>query len=67
VANKNTALEILEVLLRYVVQATGQFDEKDINEVIKQSSIGEDVMQTFIDKYIQQGKKEGMQEDRSSS
>jgi predicted transposase/invertase (TIGR01784 family) len=59
VANKSTALEILEVLLRYVVQATGQFDEKDIKEVIKQSSIGEDVMQTFIDKYIQQGKQEG--------
>ncbi|MCP4347364.1 MAG: DUF4351 domain-containing protein [Desulfobacterales bacterium] len=54
-ANRKTALEILEVLLRYVVQATEQFDEKDIRKLIEQSSIGEDIMQTFIDKYISQG------------
>ncbi|MCP4353546.1 MAG: DUF4351 domain-containing protein [Desulfobacterales bacterium] len=59
VSNRQTALEILEVLLRYVVQATQQFDEKDIRKLIEQSSIGEDIMQTFIDKYINQGLQQG--------
>ncbi|MCP4106194.1 MAG: hypothetical protein GY749_11755 [Desulfobacteraceae bacterium] len=61
VSNRQTALEILEVLLRYVVQATQQFDEKDIKKLIEQSSIGEDIMQTFIDKYINQGLQQGVQ------
>ncbi len=55
VADRRTALEILEVLLRYVVRATEKFDERDIREIVEQSSIGEDIMQTFIDKYISQG------------
>ncbi|MCP4347363.1 MAG: DUF4351 domain-containing protein [Desulfobacterales bacterium] len=59
-ANRKTALEILEVLLRYVVQATEQFDEKDIRKLIEQSSIGDDIMQTFIDKYISQGLHRGL-------
>ncbi|QTA86181.1 Rpn family recombination-promoting nuclease/putative transposase [Desulfonema magnum] len=54
VADRRTAFEILEVLLRYVVRATEKFDENDIREIVEQSSIGEDIMQTFIDKYISQ-------------
>jgi len=61
VANQETALEILEVLLRYVTQATGKFEEGDIRKIIGQTSIREDIMQTFIDKYINQGMEKGMQ------
>ncbi len=62
VANQQTALEILEVLLRYVTQATGKFDEDDVRNIIKQTSMREDIMQTFIDKYISQGRQQGLQQ-----
>ncbi len=62
VADRRTALEILEVLLRYVVRATEKFDERDIRKIVEQSSIGEDIMQTFIDKYISQGIQQGIQQ-----
>ncbi|MGE0086305.1 MAG: Rpn family recombination-promoting nuclease/putative transposase [Desulfococcaceae bacterium] len=62
VVNQETALEILEVLLRYVTQATGKFEEGDIRKIIGQTSIREDIMQTFIDKYINQGMQLGMQQ-----
>ena len=62
VANQETALEILEVLLRYVTQATGKFEEGDIRKIIKQTSMREDIMQTFIDRYIHQGMQLGMQQ-----
>jgi len=57
VANQETALEILEVLLRYVTQATGKFEEGDIRKIIAQTSMREDIMQTFIDKYHSTGQK----------
>ena len=60
VANQETALEILEVLLRYVTQATGKFDEDDVKKIIIQTSMREDIMQTFIDKYINQGLQQGL-------
>jgi predicted transposase/invertase (TIGR01784 family) len=62
VDRKENVLEILEVLLRYVVTATKKFDEDTLKEILKQSFIEEDVMQTFIDKYIEQGKKQGIQQ-----
>ncbi len=55
VTNRKTVLEMLEIFLRYVVQATQRFDDNDVREIIKETEIGEDIMQTFIDKYIDQG------------
>ncbi|MEE4357433.1 MAG: Rpn family recombination-promoting nuclease/putative transposase [Desulfococcaceae bacterium] len=51
VADQNTALEMLEIILRYVVRAVNRFDEKDVIEIIKDTEIGEDIMETFIDRY----------------
>jgi predicted transposase/invertase (TIGR01784 family) len=56
---KQDALEMLETLLRYVVKATKKFDEHQIREVLNQSCIEEDIMQDFIDKYIEQGVQQG--------
>ncbi|WP_446011291.1 Rpn family recombination-promoting nuclease/putative transposase [Candidatus Electrothrix sp.] len=49
---KQDALEMLELLLRYVVRATKTFDEDAVREVLDRSGVGEDFMQNFIDKYI---------------
>ena len=59
ITNRKTALEMLEIILRYVVRATNRFDEKDVIEIIKETEIGEDIMETFIDKYINQGLSQG--------
>ncbi len=60
VTNRKTVLEMLEIFLRYVVQATQRFDDNDVREIIKETEIGEDIMQTFIDKYIDQGIQQGI-------
>ncbi len=52
------------MFLRYVVKATGRFDKEDVNEVIKIAFKGDDIMQTFIDEYIEQGKREGKLEGK---
>ena len=57
---KQDALEMLEVLLRYVVRATKTFDEDAVREVLDRSGVGEDFMQNFIDKYIEQGRNQGI-------
>ncbi len=59
VADRDTALEMLEILLRYVVRATGSFGEKDVQEILSKTDMGEGIMQTFIDKYIHQGREQG--------
>ena len=59
VADQPTALEILESLLRYYVQGTKQLDEQDVRMLLQETHSGEPVMQTFIDKYIQQGERQG--------
>ncbi|MEI7866416.1 MAG: DUF4351 domain-containing protein [Candidatus Methylumidiphilus sp.] len=60
IIDRETALEMLEVLLRYYVQTTQTLDEHDIHELITQSTNGEDTMQTFIDRYIEQGRQQGI-------
>lgn len=60
ILNRDTALEMLEVLLRYYVQATQELDEHDIHELLTQTADGEDAMQTFIDRYIEQGREQGV-------
>ena len=54
------ALEMLEVLLRYVVRAAKTFDEDAVREVLDRSGVGEDFMRNFIDKYIEQGRNQGI-------
>ncbi len=65
VDQKENVLEILEVLLRYVVTATKKIDEHDLKEILSKSFIEEDIMQTFIDKYIEQGKNRDYSKDYS--
>jgi predicted transposase/invertase (TIGR01784 family) len=60
ILNRDTALEMLEVLLRYYVQASGALDERAIRELIESTVDGEDTMQTFIDRYIEQGRQQGL-------
>ncbi len=56
---KQDALEMLELLLRYVVRATKTFDEDAVREVLDRSGVGEDFMQNFIDKYVEEGIQQG--------
>jgi len=48
VNSQQTALEILETLLRYVVTATKRYDEEDVIEILGHISMGDDIMKTFI-------------------
>jgi len=59
ILDKNTALEMLEVLLRYYVQTTQTLDEHDIHELLTQTTEEGD-MPTFIDRYIEQGRQQGL-------
>lgn len=58
ILNRETALEMLEVLLRYYVQASKALDEEAIRQLI--DSDGDNAMQTFIDRYIEQGRQQGL-------
>ncbi|MGZ8217685.1 hypothetical protein [Methylomagnum sp.] len=51
---------MLEVLLRYYVQSSKRLDEADIRELIETKLRGDDDMQTFIDRHIEQGKQQGV-------
>ena len=59
ILNRETALEMLEVVLRYYVQAKQILDENDIDELLTHAS-AEDFMATFIDRYIEQGLQKGL-------
>ena len=62
VSSKQTALEILEILLRYVVKGTKRFTEQDMTKIFTQTSMEDNIMKTFIDDYIEQGLKQGIQQ-----
>ncbi len=62
VGSKQTALEILELLLRYVVKGTKQFSEQDMTKIFEKASMEDTIMKTFIDEYIEQGMKQGLQQ-----
>ena len=62
VEDRATALEILESLLRYYVQGTGRVEEHDVRALLEQNPTGDPIMQTFIDRYIEQGRKEGIEQ-----
>ena len=59
VNDQGTALEILESLLRYYVQGTQRVDEHDVRVLLQQTPSGDPLMQTFIDRYIEQGRVQG--------
>jgi len=59
VRDRDTALEILESLLRYYVQGTQRVAEDDARRLLQQTAPGDPIMQTFIDRYIEQGKRQG--------
>jgi hypothetical protein len=46
-------------LLRYFVQGTQRVDEPTVRTLLQQTSTGEPIMQTFIDRYIDQGQRLG--------
>ncbi len=56
----NTPLQYLETLLRYIGSATDKIDEEDIKKAIKQIGKGADIMPTLAEKWIEQGRMEGM-------
>ncbi len=58
IQDRTTALEVLECLLRYYVQATERVSEADACKVLQMLPEGEPLMQTFIDKYRQEGRQE---------
>lgn len=62
VQDRTTAVEVLESLLRYYVQGTQRVAEDDVRVLLQQTATGEPIMQTFIDRYIEQGRQEGRQE-----
>jgi len=64
VQDRETALEIPESLLRYYVQGTHRVDEGDVRALLQQTSTGDPIMQTFIDRYIEQGRQQGLQQGR---
>ena len=66
IQNRTTAVEILESLLRYYVQGTQRVDEDDVRTLLQQTSTGEPIMQTFIDRYIEQGRQEGRHEGEAT-
>ena len=61
IQNRETALQVLESLLRYYVQGTQRVEEEDVRRLLQQTSNGEPIMQTFIERYIQQGIEQGEQ------
>jgi hypothetical protein len=60
IEDRETAVEVLESLLRYFVQGTQRVDEPTVRTLLQQTSTGEPIMQTFIDRYIEQGINQGI-------
>ena len=54
-----TALAILESLLRYYVKGTGRLNEQQARTLLEHRFSGEPLMETFIDRYIAQGEQHG--------
>ncbi|MBK5938148.1 Rpn family recombination-promoting nuclease/putative transposase [Halochromatium roseum] len=64
VADRDTALQSLESLLRYDVQGTQRVEEHDARRLLEQTAPGDPIMQTFIDRYIEQGREQGIAQGR---
>ena len=57
---------ILESLLRSYVQGTGRLDEPEVRQLLQQTSTGDPIMQTFIDRYIERGLEQGRQQGEAA-
>ncbi len=64
IEDSSAATEILYVLLRYYIQASGRLDERDVRALLAETPGGETLMQTFIDRYHEEGRLKGRQEGR---
>ncbi len=62
IEDRDTALEILESLLRYYVQGTQRVEEDDARRLLQQTADGDPLMQTWIDRYIEQGRQQGLEQ-----
>jgi predicted transposase YdaD len=62
IEDRKTALEILEVILRYYVQGTQRIDEPTAKIMLQALPVGDKTMQTWIDNYINQGVEQGLQQ-----
>jgi hypothetical protein len=62
IEDRDTAVAVLESLLRYYVQGTGRVDEPAVRTLLQQTSAGDPIMQTFIDRYIEQGRQQGREQ-----
>ena len=61
---RRTALEMLESILRYYVQSTQRLGEEEVRVLLAATPGGDQIMQTFIEKYIDQGHQKGHQKGR---
>ncbi len=59
IADRQTALELLEIMLRYAVHVR-KYEEREIREILTETKLEEGIMQTFIDRYIDQGLQKGL-------
>lgn len=62
--DRETALEYLETLLRYLSAAAGTITEQDVREAVTTafSETGGATMTTIAEKWVEQGRQEGLQE-----
>ena len=67
IADQTTALEVLESLLRYYVQATQRVDESTARDLLHASHQGASVMQTFIDRYREEGEQRGIEKGEAKA
>ena len=64
IGDQTQATEILSTLLRYYVQVNTRLDEATVRTLLRETPSGDAIMQTFIDRYIEQGRQQGWQTGR---
>jgi hypothetical protein len=62
----NEATEILYALLHYYVQANSRLDEQEVRTLLHETQFGETLMQTFIDRYREEGRQDGWQKGEAA-
>jgi phage host-nuclease inhibitor protein Gam len=62
IGDQTQATEILSTLLRYYVQANTRLDEGKVRTLLSETPVGDTTMQTFLDRYIEQGVERGKQQ-----
>ena len=63
VLERRTALEMLESILRCYVQGTQRLGEEEVRVLLAATPGGDQIMQTFIEKYIDQGHRRDIRRD----